>query len=1554
YTTQFKNRLKAERIRNESAELAEQLAADEAQTAEQLAIDEARRIAHENERVANEAQRVAEMRKRMEDAPLVVAQICEAFESLPPDSQSPTLSLLYATLSQETRTKFLQDATGALATSEMGACCSVRHEAVTVDSRLNISAMVQSWKSQAPFVSSMISSLVGGVTAKFCMVMSMFEQSSSMQRNLLQKENGLVMLRHGVNSSVWHLLKEYGITASYKTALRTSDKYADSIASLLDPTTTYDCYKQILVLDNVERYRKTAQKASDHSNLLVSQTLRGYIPVTDDDPSLPLSPRIPIADLAVSDILPNDADCDFLDEHSRVAIRAFLIKNFKGFKSFPFINKHPSRNHDPVAIIPNKLSKDKEMCVDGMLNILTDFREIHNMTEAGGMEQIISGDGGSVINIHATICERKHDIYGSLLDRSVSLLLHAILIIQNRLLDYKTSTGEFHYKMCILRCNVVKYGWHTSVRGSLGWYGHKKNPQLNGNKFKFYEMQEIIMDVFDCYLWEQLETVCAELRFDAEVVPEGGRTESDMEAIISAILRRLDEGYYKEVVAVKPDGKGISKTMEPNVADPFQNYQLQFIKDVLLYKVLKSCVKHGDGQGLMRVHRLFLPMLKLYSTTYCSLITKELISMESLMSARCAYISAQNRFCNSLGLADSFTSLDWSFEKYVLQFKTMEKRAGTNTYFSHSQRVSMVAPTLSKVEDQLFHKLAPQTPVRQNPSRHSTRFYGSAEAPPPTNVVQELNDPRCLSKSLDSIFVDHSLYTHNPQYTTQFKNRLKAERIRNESAELAEQLAADEAQTAEQLAIDEARRIAHENERVANEAQRVAEMRKRMEDAPLVVAQICEAFESLPPDSQSPTLSLLYATLSQETRTKFLQDATGALATSEMGACCSVRHEAVTVDSRLNISAMVQSWKSQAPFVSSMISSLVGGVTAKFCMVMSMFEQSSSMQRNLLQKENGLVMLRHGVNSSVWHLLKEYGITASYKTALRTSDKYADSIASLLDPTTTYDCYKQILVLDNVERYRKTAQKASDHSNLLVSQTLRGYIPVTDDDPSLPLSPRIPIADLAVSDILPNDADCDFLDEHSRVAIRAFLIKNFKGFKSFPFINKHPSRNHDPVAIIPNKLSKDKEMCVDGMLNILTDFREIHNMTEAGGMEQIISGDGGSVINIHATICERKHDIYGSLLDRLLDYKTSTGEFHYKMCILRCNVVKYGWHTSVRGSLGWYGHKKNPQLNGNKFKFYEMQEIIMDVFDCYLWEQLETVCAELRFDAEVVPEGGRTESDMEAIISAILRRLDEGYYKEVVAVKPDGKGISKTMEPNVADPFQNYQLQFIKDVLLYKVLKSCVKHGDGQGLMRVHRLFLPMLKLYSTTYCSLITKELISMESLMSARCAYISAQNRFCNSLGLADSFTSLDWSFEKYVLQFKTMEKRAGTNTYFSHSQRVSMVAPTLSKVEDQLFHKLGIHHTGSHHHQNVQTDKDKKSFRFDLSQMKTKTLTPVERKVFGVESMWEVGMFQLNNAGYIKEKIRKLRKGQQDGGEDNVDGEVDDVGFGIDEDGTEYIQL
>ncbi|KAI9333291.1 hypothetical protein BDR26DRAFT_992904 [Obelidium mucronatum] len=613
---------------------------------------------------------------------------------------------------------------------------------------------------------------------------------------------------------------------------------------------------------------------------------------------------------------------------------------------------------------------------------------------------------------------------------------------------------------------------------------------------------------------------------------------------------------------------------------------------------------------------------------------------------------------------------------------------------------------------------------------------------------------------------------------------------------------------------------------------------------------------------------------------------------------------------------------------------------------MSIFEGVNNSHHNLFQKENGLILLKNGCSAALIQLLHSYGLCVSYATSNRSAKEYASHIRKLVPQI--YNPFRQVWALDNVELYRSTFQKSSSNQNSLESKTLRAFVPVTIDNHLLSsTTPRIALKDIKLSDIVASSSDNQWFRNFSSSLIRDYIIKNIPGFEKFSLSKPHPNRPHSRLDLIPLSVMDEREMETGGMIKILDQFCLDFYVGDVDGLEQLVIGDGGTVKSMNSAVRERKHDHLGSAAERLEHIRTGHGPFHFHMALQRSIRLRFGWDTNTLGTLGYFGHKKNVNINGNKFKYYEMHDIMQDYFNGLLSEACMLAMNEIRFGSAAAA----TEDHINDIVSIILQNLDNAIYviKRSTNSSLKTQGRERELTPQIENIFENYKAQFMKDFFLYQSHKSCVRHGDGDGLQRVHRLALPLLKQYSTTYCSLVTRELIELETKHSARCAYISIQNRFCNTNGKHNSFTAMDWAFERYVMKYKAFQKGTGSNINDGYCEVVSLVAPVMDEVQENMVNGLGLSNSGSHYHKKLDTSHDMKALLNDLNTLAQQiNFTQEQCKAFAVPSVVEAGYHALISKGYLDAQIQKAR------GAISVDDGGDSGLFEYDEEGERVINL
>ncbi|KAI9350896.1 hypothetical protein BDR26DRAFT_513950 [Obelidium mucronatum] len=621
---------------------------------------------------------------------------------------------------------------------------------------------------------------------------------------------------------------------------------------------------------------------------------------------------------------------------------------------------------------------------------------------------------------------------------------------------------------------------------------------------------------------------------------------------------------------------------------------------------------------------------------------------------------------------------------------------------------------------------------------------------------------------------------------------------------------------------------------------------------------IIKQFETLDVEGHKTVLQSLLANIPPAIRSELLASLVPEIFTSDLEQLAAVSIETPTVDNRLDVSKMLEDWDSEGTLLYKTVFTLTKGEKGRLASVLSIFLNSRSQKYNYLQSDNAIVLYMGGASENVIQLFSAYGLSVSYSTVYDRLDAMASQILARVP--VQYEGFKRAWIFDNVERSFRVHQKSTSNQTTFQSHTLRGHFEILDCDTSLSsTTPKIDINVLTPADLLASESDITWLRRQMVLAVANEIIKSNVNFQHLPIQLEHPKRPVGCVGISPLKISPEREMTTDGAIKILSQFGEEFSIPKDGLLEVLVVGDGGTITNIRSAIHERRHDSLAHDSDRLSHIKPALGEFHMEMAIVRGTWEMFGkGRTMVQGSLGSYAYLKDKSINGNKFKFFDMRDAQLETMRIYL----EVLSNEL-LESALFSSGENTLVKVLQLSEAVVATLDSSVYipkwTPSAAVKPKNQ---VEYFPQLKIPFENYRLQFIKHVLKYVVFRSCIHHGDGYGVISMHRLYLPFLKLYSKGYCHLVLQELIELESKISQQCRHVSVQNRFCNPKGHPSTFHAADLEMEHHVRAFKAKEDTAGSNKNWNHTVRVSITASTANDVRKSLFRHLDLRDSSSEH--------------------------------------------------------------------------------------------
>ncbi|KAI8848498.1 hypothetical protein BC829DRAFT_216011 [Chytridium lagenaria] len=347
--------------------------------------------------------------------------------------------------------------------------------------------------------------------------------------------------------------------------------------------------------------------------------------------------------------------------------------------------------------------------------------------------------------------------------------------------------------------------------------------------------------------------------------------------------------------------------------------------------------------------------------------------------------------------------------------------------------------------------------------------------------------------------------------------------------------------------------------------------------------------------------------------------------------------------------------------------------------------------------------------------------------------------------------------------------------------------------------------------------------------------------------------------MVPLGLEDEREMTIEGCINVLTNLANKFNLVDASKQRLLFLGDCGTLMTARRAMRQRSYD-YGSPYDRLRFVRLVPGEFHYRMQVvdILCNMFwGEGCESFVAGSLRNYARKFKKLKTLPEKEFHLKENLLLEAWDCFVIAFYRKLCADYHTGTTVnelqtiTPETVRVISQriMRAVVDShqTIRMETQRIKDEIAFIKKNAlskAAATVTLEARKAEltpktDLKTYMLQFIWHILHYKRFLSSIRHGDGDSVICMHRLFLSYFK-----FAGSIIILMKRCENLWSSRRYMMSSLRLFPHKIVLSIQrvqkihFTKaiLEWNI-KYVLSKPILTATGSTGIPSTHTNFTNM---------------------------------------------------------------------------------------------------------------------
>ncbi|KAJ3301634.1 hypothetical protein HDU76_005692 [Blyttiomyces sp. JEL0837] len=256
-------------------------------------------------------------------------------------------------------------------------------------------------------------------------------------------------------------------------------------------------------------------------------------------------------------------------------------------------------------------------------------------------------------------------------------------------------------------------------------------------------------------------------------------------------------------------------------------------------------------------------------------------------------------------------------------------------------------------------------------------------------------------------------------------------------------------------------------------------------------------------------------------------------------------------------------------------------------------------------------------------------------------------------------------------------------------------LPVTVDDASLPLTPKIDINNTILK-VLPD------------IFGRAHVDLN------------HPLWGEQSKMTSTSIVNYD-EMRTDGAIRIQDHIAEMLRLPKDQPTEVATIGDLGTIVTMRSAIHERSCEKFGGIVGKLSHLVPVFGEFHYQWAVLRAVVSAFGWHPYVEGTIGAFGHLRNRSMGADplRFDFFELEGILMDVFKAYILLLVDYINGGITFEPGSDSASPTLSQQASTLAGQIATCISQSQYQRrpIDFALFSGRNKSK---PNTTHPSQTF------------------------------------------------------------------------------------------------------------------------------------------------------------------------------------------------------------------------------------------
>ncbi|XP_019643727.1 PREDICTED: uncharacterized protein LOC109484808 [Branchiostoma belcheri] len=457
-------------------------------------------------------------------------------------------------------------------------------------------------------------------------------------------------------------------------------------------------------------------------------------------------------------------------------------------------------------------------------------------------------------------------------------------------------------------------------------------------------------------------------------------------------------------------------------------------------------------------------------------------------------------------------------------------------------------------------------------------------------------------------------------------------------------------------------------------------------------------------------------------------------------------------------------------------------------MVISSITHARNRKSSVLQTIISLYLLLSASQHEVIQMLNHTHQCASFQTAWRAIEQFADSRAedSPLPNTTEVWAYDNLNIMKRVRHVRK------EHHAQMINWTTRLVIPVRHlPADNLGKEPQGMRQNLTTSDILPTVEDVTHLKARLVDRTVRLLVEKFKAFHQFSD-NIRPSNQHvKRSTYMPLKVLDKDEAKISDNIQILLQFAKDRGLQDIC-KDQVVFGDQATCRNLRGA--KRFRQTEDDHLQSLQWAKETPGDFHFLWEAGRTILLAFWSSPRNVGSVGHLRDLVDRRTVDSRGKnFNAVDELLHHIEEAHLTAALmKHLNMETPGDDFHVPQFDQ------------LKDLAKDFV-ENLATRP--------ISQQVDDELYKFNHRLLYHLLLYTDLRQCIRNENGPAIVEHWKLWFPLfLGTGRGNYSYECVNLIANLQADWSERTAYVATANRTVNLHGKSGHGKPVDMLVEHY----------------------------------------------------------------------------------------------------------------------------------------------